>query len=111
MAEARAYAEPDAERPEVVLVSAMRNEGPFILEWLAYHRVIGIGRIVVISNGPRTIGVAEPGASSTTCVAGPDFAGGTTRAVAGALTEVAPGCDLHATRRTSSHFILVDLDR
>lgn len=51
MAEARAYAEPDAERPEVVLVSAMRNEGPFILEWLAYHRVIGIGRIVVISNG------------------------------------------------------------
>lgn len=51
MAEARAYAEPDAERPEVVLVSAMRNEGPFILEWVAYHRVIGIDRIVVVSNG------------------------------------------------------------
>lgn len=51
MAQARAYAEPDAERPEVVLVSAMRNEGPFILEWVAYHRVIGIDRIVVISNG------------------------------------------------------------
>ncbi len=51
MAEARAYAEPDAERPEVVLVSAMRNEGPFVLEWLAYHRVIGIDRVVVVSNG------------------------------------------------------------
>lgn len=51
MAEARAYAEPDAERPQVVLVSAMRNEGPFLLEWVAYHRVIGIDRIVVVSNG------------------------------------------------------------
>jgi hypothetical protein len=51
MAQARAYAEPDAERPEVVLVSAMRNEGPFLLEWLAYHRVIGIGRVVIVSNG------------------------------------------------------------
>ena len=35
----------------VVLVSAMRNEGPFVLEWLAYHRVIGIDRVVVVSNG------------------------------------------------------------
>ena len=51
MAQARAYAEPDAERPEVVLVSAMRNEGPFILEWLAYHRVIGIGQVVIVSTG------------------------------------------------------------
>jgi hypothetical protein len=51
MAQARAYAEPDAERPEVVLVSAMRNEGPFVLEWLAYHRVIGVGQVVIVSNG------------------------------------------------------------
>ncbi len=39
------------ERPQVVLVSAMRNEGPFVLEWLAYHRVIGIDQVVVVSNG------------------------------------------------------------
>ena len=39
------------ERPEVVLVSAMRNEGPFLLEWIAYHRVIGIDRVVILSNG------------------------------------------------------------
>jgi hypothetical protein len=51
MAQARAYAEPDAARPAVVLVSAMRNEGPFVLEWLAYHRVIGVDRIVIVSNG------------------------------------------------------------
>ncbi len=51
MAEARAYAQPDEERPEVGLVSAMRNEGPFLLEWIAYHRVIGVDRIVVVSNG------------------------------------------------------------
>ena len=29
----------------------MRNEGPFLLEWLAYHRVIGIDRMVIVSNG------------------------------------------------------------
>ncbi len=28
----------------------MRNEGPFILEWVAYHRVIGFDRVVVCSN-------------------------------------------------------------
>jgi len=39
------------ERPLVVLVSAMRNEGPFVLEWVAYHQLIGIDRIVIISNG------------------------------------------------------------
>ena len=29
----------------------MRNEGPFLLEWIAYHRVIGIDRVVIVSNG------------------------------------------------------------
>jgi hypothetical protein len=51
MAQMLAHATPDEGRPEVVLVSAMRNEGPFVLEWLAYHRVIGIDRVVVASNG------------------------------------------------------------
>lgn len=52
MAEARKQANPDLqERPSVVLVSAMRNEGPFLLEWVAYHRVIGIDRLVIVSNG------------------------------------------------------------
>lgn len=51
MAQARAQAEPDAERPQVVLVSAMRNEGPFLLEWLAYHRAIGVDEVVIVSNG------------------------------------------------------------
>jgi hypothetical protein len=51
MAQAHAQSQPDTDRPEVVLVSAMRNEGPFLLEWLAYHRVIGLGRVVIVSNG------------------------------------------------------------
>ncbi|MGL4237132.1 glycosyltransferase family 2 protein [Tabrizicola sp.] len=38
------------DRSETVLVSAMRNEAPFVLEWVAYHRVIGIDRIVICAN-------------------------------------------------------------
>jgi hypothetical protein len=34
----------------VALMSCMRNEGLHILEWLAYHRVIGFGPIVICSN-------------------------------------------------------------
>ena len=35
---------------QTALVSCMRNEGLFILEWLAYHQVIGFDRVVVVSN-------------------------------------------------------------
>lgn len=35
---------------ERVLFSAQKNEGPFLLEWVAYHRVIGFSRIIVVSN-------------------------------------------------------------
>ncbi|MCV2865339.1 glycosyltransferase family 2 protein [Albidovulum sediminicola] len=34
----------------VALVSCMRNEGIFVLEWLAYHLGLGFERIVVVSN-------------------------------------------------------------
>jgi hypothetical protein len=36
--------------PPVALVSCMRNEGIHILEWLAYHRVIGFGPVVICTN-------------------------------------------------------------
>jgi len=32
------------------VVSTMKNEGPFILEWVAYHRLIGFDRLVVFAN-------------------------------------------------------------
>ena len=32
------------------LIATMRNEGPFILEWLAYHRLIGFERVIICSN-------------------------------------------------------------
>ena len=41
------HAKPD---PEVTIVTCMKNEGPFILEWLAYHRSIGVGNFIVFSN-------------------------------------------------------------
>lgn len=34
----------------VTLVTCMKNEGPFLLEWLAYHRVIGVTDFFVYTN-------------------------------------------------------------
>jgi len=36
--------------PRTVLFSAVKNEAPFLLEWIAYHRAIGFDRIIVVSN-------------------------------------------------------------
>lgn len=36
--------------PQKILFSAVKNEGPFLVEWIAYHRVIGFDRIVIVSN-------------------------------------------------------------
>lgn len=33
-----------------VLFSAMRNEGPFLLDWIAYHRAIGFENIFIVTN-------------------------------------------------------------
>lgn len=38
------------QRQKFTLVSPMRNEGPYILEWLAWHRAIGFDNILVITN-------------------------------------------------------------
>ena len=35
---------------KIVLVTAMKNEGPFLLEWIAYHRAIGVSDIIVFTN-------------------------------------------------------------
>lgn len=32
------------------IVTTMKNEGPFILEWLAYHRAIGVEKFLVYTN-------------------------------------------------------------
>lgn len=36
--------------PRRILFSAQKNEGPFILEWVAYHRIVGFTDIVIVSN-------------------------------------------------------------
>lgn len=33
-----------------VLFSAVKNEAPFLLEWIAYHRAIGFDRFLIVSN-------------------------------------------------------------
>jgi len=34
----------------VMIVTTMKNEGPFILEWLAYHRAIGVTDFLIYTN-------------------------------------------------------------
>ena len=50
---------PGAKAPgRKVLFSAMKNEAPFVLEWIAYHKVIGFTDIVICSN-PSNDGLEE----------------------------------------------------
>ncbi len=49
-APAAVVAAPDPQNAEVAIVTTMKNEGPFILEWLAYHRAIGVNRFLVYTN-------------------------------------------------------------
>lgn len=39
-----------ASNTRVAIVTTMKNEGPFILEWLAYHRAIGVDDFLVYTN-------------------------------------------------------------
>jgi hypothetical protein len=36
--------------PRVLIVTCMKDEGPFILEWLAWHRSIGVTDFVIFTN-------------------------------------------------------------
>ncbi|WP_166418605.1 glycosyltransferase family 2 protein [Cochlodiniinecator piscidefendens] len=47
------YLDPPAVTPKsdnVLIVSAMKNEGPFILEWIAYHLSIGVKHFLIYTN-------------------------------------------------------------
>ena len=49
---AAAIPEPVAPRPldDVVVVTTMKNEGPFILDWVAYHLSVGVTHFLVYTN-------------------------------------------------------------
>lgn len=36
--------------PTITLVTAMRNEGPFVLEWIAHHKALGVTGFVAVTN-------------------------------------------------------------
>lgn len=37
-------------RPVVAIASIMKNEGPYIVEWLAWHRLLGVERFFIADN-------------------------------------------------------------
>ncbi|WP_413873157.1 glycosyltransferase family 2 protein [Albidovulum sp.] len=50
VSETRPAAETGARALRTCIVTTMKNEGPFILEWLAYHRAIGVTDFLVYTN-------------------------------------------------------------
>ncbi len=40
----------DKTKNSVTIITTMKNEGPFILEWIAYHRAIGVDNFMVFTN-------------------------------------------------------------
>lgn len=48
--EARPAAPRAAGEARTAIVTTMKNEGPFILEWLAYHRAIGVTDFLIYTN-------------------------------------------------------------
>ncbi len=34
----------------ILVVTSVRNEGPFLLEWIAYNRALGVGEFIIYSN-------------------------------------------------------------
>ncbi|SHH46280.1 glycosyltransferase family 2 protein [Cognatishimia maritima] len=40
----------DTTKNAVTIITTMKNEGPFILEWIAYHRAIGVENFLVYTN-------------------------------------------------------------
>ncbi|MFN6924047.1 MAG: glycosyltransferase family 2 protein [Tabrizicola sp.] len=47
---ARAYRTWPIRNPRVLVTTCMKDEGPFILEWLAWHRAVGVTDFVVFTN-------------------------------------------------------------
>ncbi len=41
---------PDPATARTAIVTTMKNEGPFILEWIAYHRAIGVSDFLIYTN-------------------------------------------------------------
>lgn len=36
--------------PKYLLVTAMKNEGPYLIEWIAHHMAIGVDHFIVVTN-------------------------------------------------------------
>ena len=41
---------PQLDAPKVCVVTCMKNEGPFILEWIAHHRAVGVTNFLIFTN-------------------------------------------------------------
>ena len=82
----------------ILLVATMRNEGPFILEWVAYHRAIGFTDLVVCTNdciddSPALLGRLQALGVLTHLPQPPGTGGGKAQLAAYTLAEKLPVID------------------
>lgn len=46
----REFRDWSAQNPRVLIATCMKNEGPFILEWIAWHKSVGVSDFVIYTN-------------------------------------------------------------
>ena len=96
--------------PDCLIATCMKDEGPFILEWLAWHKSIGIKNFVVFTND-CTDGTVEildrlDALGELRHLANPALVSGSTYFQPAALSYI----PLLPEWRRASHFISIDVD-
>ena len=47
--------------PRLAIGAIVKNEGPYLLEWIAFHRVVGVDRFFIADNASTDEGPRAPG--------------------------------------------------
>lgn len=98
------------EDPSILVVTAMKNEAPFILEWIAYNRAIGVDHFLVYTNDctDNTVAILDrlAGLGMVTRVDNPYVPGGKVKPQHAALRDAVK----QKVYRRADWIITIDLD-
>lgn len=99
-----------APAPRVTAITCMKDEGPFILEWLAFHKALGVTDFLVFTNhctdGTDTLLAALDRANELRHMPNPALVADTTYFQPKALAYAA----YHSTFKAADYLISMDVD-